>query len=235
MDLSPALCDPVCLNGGTCIRPNTCHLPAGFYAGLGVKTRNSHFFLNHSPDASPCFFRAYKGRYQFLKSPCAAHHARTVRHCIRNNICMCGGIFWGAAVRKVCVCEPVCMNGGRCVGQMCVTRIRLERERDVINVDFSSRSVPPAVCLQKCLNGVNVWAEQLAIAVPAGRELSAKSQSVNRGVYMEADVFVPMCALAEVVTWELFALRSFLSREDKEMTRGVIAALRTLDPYFTTY
>ncbi len=32
-------------------------------------------------------------------------------------------------------------------------------------------------------------------------------QSVNRGVYTEADVSDPMFVLAEVVTWEHFALR----------------------------
>lgn len=29
--LSPALCSPMCLNGGSCLRPNTCVCPRGFY------------------------------------------------------------------------------------------------------------------------------------------------------------------------------------------------------------
>lgn len=29
--MSPALCRPVCLNGGTCIKPNICACPSGFY------------------------------------------------------------------------------------------------------------------------------------------------------------------------------------------------------------
>lgn len=29
--LNPALCSPVCLNGGSCTQPDTCECPHGFY------------------------------------------------------------------------------------------------------------------------------------------------------------------------------------------------------------
>lgn len=31
LSLSPALCSPMCLNGGSCIRSNVCECPHGFY------------------------------------------------------------------------------------------------------------------------------------------------------------------------------------------------------------
>lgn len=33
----PALCSPVCLNGGSCARPNICECPRGFY---GARCQN---------------------------------------------------------------------------------------------------------------------------------------------------------------------------------------------------
>lgn len=41
--LDPALCSPVCLNGGQCVRPNVCECPHGFY-GAQCQNGNSRIY-----------------------------------------------------------------------------------------------------------------------------------------------------------------------------------------------
>ncbi|KTG02535.1 hypothetical protein cypCar_00049490 [Cyprinus carpio] len=100
MDLSPALCDPVCLNGGTCIRPNTCTCQPGFYGARCQNVQKTRvIFIHQMLDFYVLLFLS-----AVCSPPC-----KNGGHCIRNNICSCVEGY----------------SGPRCEKSMC----RLDRNR----------------------------------------------------------------------------------------------------------
>lgn len=78
--LSPALCSPVCLNGGSCLRPNTCVCPRGFY---GAQCHHG----NRTEAAGWCWCL-------IVTQVCILQ--RSARHLVRTEACARGAMCAGA-------------------------------------------------------------------------------------------------------------------------------------------
>uniref|UniRef100_A0A672Z0B3 Si:dkey-30e9.7 n=1 Tax=Sphaeramia orbicularis TaxID=375764 RepID=A0A672Z0B3_9TELE len=111
-----AVCNPVCLNGGTCIKPNICACPSGFYGSR----------CQIAVCSPPC-----KNRGQCMRNNvCSCPEGYTGKRCQKSKLdhslhstyCSLHTSVMETELMKCAnscvpgVCEPMCMNKGKCVG-----------------------------------------------------------------------------------------------------------------------
>ncbi|KAL7641971.1 UNVERIFIED_CONTAM: hypothetical protein RMT77_007845 [Armadillidium vulgare] len=112
------ICEPDCLNGGKCLRPNVCECPEDFN---GINCRNKiQMLCKQSPKANPHSSIKYKGRHGhlFCEKGYRLESGYTEAEIICQNNKWISADPKSVPVKKlVCqpICEKPCRNGGKCV------------------------------------------------------------------------------------------------------------------------
>uniref|UniRef100_A0A8C0FPE2 EGF-like domain-containing protein n=1 Tax=Bubo bubo TaxID=30461 RepID=A0A8C0FPE2_BUBBB len=128
--VSAAMCDPVCLNGGSCTKPNVCLCPHGFF---GAQCQNAVC----SP---PC----KNGGHCMRNNVCTCPDGYTGRRCEKSKPVLKS--FQDPKITNKLLCNqlnPRCMNGGRCVGPNICS----------CPSGWRGKRCNTPVCSQKCLFG----------------------------------------------------------------------------------